>query len=259
MLHNPETAQSVGPVFGPAIFGASPSSSSSAESRGGGGDQARERLEHLVGWARRAWQVNVAEEAEEFFLLRKTVDGRSDVATGPVKHPLAPPVLDVALFPGRVAGAAEAASVLPVRGWWQTGASAVPGEVPFKHAEDPRASNSIAWGRLESKVNRWSSLPDDWDGDGGVCPTREVVDAAKAFLKRARIVFLPVPQGYVAGDGEIGFRWRRGDAFASAAFLPDGHIVIFCKAGGSPALRIDEPYSAELDLSGFFDALSIFA
>lgn len=223
----------------------------------GAGEHDEQTPQCLVDWASRIWQVAVAEESAMFVSLRAEATFGAEVSMGRVRHPLAPPDAIVAEPQFRVHGIAEGPRRLPTYAWLYAGASAAKADSSLKRADDPRARRTLAWRRLEGKLSRWSTLPDDWDGDGGVAPSQEVLGAVGNFMKRARAEFVPPPEIYLTGDGEVGLRWRGLDAFASAAFLPDKHIVIYSKVGNEPTLRLDELYSPALDLSGLFGAVSI--
>jgi len=221
--------QVTAPALGFQTAGLCPSSSSSAWNWGKAGDQVHDRL---VNWARQAWQVGFAEDVASFVVMRAAVAYSAEIAIGQLKHPFAPRDPGGAQFSTFGAGTLGFAPALPLRRWLRADASAALRELPFKHAEDSRANTSIAWEALERKVSRWSLLPDDWDGEGGVRPTREVVDAATAFIKRAHAAFLPVPQGYIAGDGEIGFV----GGMATPSRLPH-----FCRTATSWPFARQEP------------------
>ena len=119
---------------------------------------------------------------------------------------------------------------------------------------------AMQWTELERNVDRWLTLPADWDGEDGIAPAADVVGYAKDFLKRARIAGVPVPKSYVSGDGEVGFRWVGDGVFASAAFPNDGHLVAFCRSlVGQPPLKIDMPYTSGMDLAEFLSSLRKFA
>ncbi|KRB87701.1 hypothetical protein ASE22_23640 [Sphingomonas sp. Root720] len=119
--------------------------------------------------------------------------------------------------------------------------------------------SDCGWDALNRSIDRWAVLPDDWDGEDGSAPPEVAVSAAREFIKRIRGGPIPAPKGYVAGDGEIGFRWTDGRLLASAAFPADGHIVIFCSAVGSfPTVRIDAPFDLEMDLSPLLLSLMLF-
>lgn len=124
--------------------------------------------------------------------------------------------------------------------------------------QQPETAPAPGWQALARDIARWRTLPDDWDGEGGARPSANVLDAARDFLRRAHAAGVPLPQPFIAGDGEVGFRWRRNGAFASAAFLPDGHMVAVCDLPGQ-AVRLDQPYAADLDLSALYRALWDFA
>jgi len=111
------------------------------------------------------------------------------------------------------------------------------------------------WAVLAADLEKWGQLPDDWDGDGARAPSQLVVANAKALLGRLRRAALSAPESYIAVDGEIGFTWRQGDRYASAALLADGHLVGYCDSDPPKVFRIDEPFHRDLDLSDFFTRL----
>ncbi|MDQ2804127.1 MAG: hypothetical protein M3Y41_16165 [Pseudomonadota bacterium] len=123
------------------------------------------------------------------------------------------------------------------------------------------AGMALEWASLRENVRRWERLPADWDGEDGIAPPRVTADAAINFLGRASAAGVPPPtRPRVSGDGEIDFRWKRGDGFASAAFLPQGQIVAFCRApDADQAVEFEAEYSSCCDLAGFFAGLMKFA
>lgn len=115
------------------------------------------------------------------------------------------------------------------------------------------------WSGLHRSLSRWAFLPADWDGEDGTAPPSKSVQNAGDFLGKLQRLNIEAPEGFVAGDGEIGFRWRSNSAFASAAFLPDGHLVATARVRKKPVVKIDAPYTKAMDLSAFFKALSKIA
>jgi hypothetical protein len=128
-----------------------------------------------------------------------------------------------------------------------------------QQARAPAEAVPSRWAWLRERLTSWAALPDDWDGEDGTAPSSKVTDNASDFLWRAEIAGAPLPEPYVAGDGEVGYRWRSSDSFASASFLPDGHIAAFARSPNRPNYRLDEPYAADLGLGGFFERLKEFA
>lgn len=115
------------------------------------------------------------------------------------------------------------------------------------------------WAELDREVRSFSNLPDDWDGDDGRGPPPAVIAGALVFLARARSAGVSPPRSAtVDGDGEVAFRWKAGGASASAAFLPDGHIVAYATTGNEDDMfRLDQPFDLLLDLDGLFQNLRI--
>lgn len=82
-------------------------------------------------------------------------------------------------------------------------------------------------------IDRWSALSDGWDEEDSPAPLHSQLEASRKLLNQANEWAIPSPTPYIAGDGEFGFRWRKGEGFASASFLPSGEILMFARAPGS--------------------------
>lgn len=104
-------------------------------------------------------------------------------------------------------------------------------------------ASTAKWSELHRQTSAWLNLPNDWDGDEGIAPTRDVIEAGRAFLRAAQAIGIPAPRSYVMGDGEIGYRWEKDGLFASVSFLSDGSIVALAESADKPPLRIDQPYN----------------
>lgn len=126
--------------------------------------------------------------------------------------------------------------------------------------DDKRQTNPAAWSALQAKLSKWASLPNDWDGDDGIAPSTIAVANARLFLDAAAACGAPVPMPYIAGDGEVGFRWKKGDGYASAAFLSNGTILLFARKPDETATFADkQTVLAESDFSELFIRLPAFA
>jgi hypothetical protein len=112
---------------------------------------------------------------------------------------------------------------------------------------------------LRQKVIVWESLERDWDGDDGVPPPVVVRNNTKEFIEAMRINKVPHPTIYIAGDGEIGFRWKLGALTASVSFLSDGYVVGYCPGRVyKDSIDFDFIYARHRQnpvISTFFDAL----
>lgn len=60
-----------------------------------------------------------------------------------------------------------------------------------------------------------------WDGDEGIVPTEDAIDAAEYFLY-ALPYEVQTPRVGLASDGEIGLYWETEGFFADVGFLADG-------------------------------------
>lgn len=116
----------------------------------------------------------------------------------------------------------------------------------------------LAWQVVRNQLERWKKLPADWDGSDGVAPSQSVIAAASAFVDRVQSAGVTAPVPYVAGDGEVGFRWAKDNHFASVAFLEDGNIVAYVRDGVHDILEIDEPASQFADTAVIASRLIAF-
>ena len=119
---------------------------------------------------------------------------------------------------------------------------------------------TAAWTKLQSKLIRWKHLPDDWDGSDGVAPSCATADRCANFLMELEHQAAPVPEGIVAGDGEISYEWAKGEAFASASFTQDGAILLFLReTKDTPPFRLElERFDVEA-MEPFFQRIGAFA
>lgn len=115
------------------------------------------------------------------------------------------------------------------------------------------------WKSLNASIDRWARLPLDWDGEEGIPPPRRCIFAARRWLNIFAAANLPHPSGYVAGDGEIGFRWRTEKGFASVSLLDDGTELAFCRVGQSEMPYRMEAPAGKLDLYPFIESVAKIA
>jgi len=79
------------------------------------------------------------------------------------------------------------------------------------------SSNDAEWVAQIDQLTAFRSLQDDWDGDGAVAPSGELVDGAVALARSLREQEVEPPDRIVAGvNGTIFFEWH----------LPDGYREI---------------------------------
>ena len=117
----------------------------------------------------------------------------------------------------------------------------------------------IQWRALNSSLRQWAELPVGWAGEGSIPPQISSVEYARKLLGQIQKARCPLPQPFIAADGEFGFRWRKGEAFASIAFPGDGTIVIYVQVGDGAPLMLDEPIDVGQNLDDIFRSLFYFA
>lgn len=122
-----------------------------------------------------------------------------------------------------------------------------------------RVSTAGALREIMSDLTRWRTLQPNWDGEEDTAPEPTAIDNATALLLYVFERSLPFPKHYISGDGEVGFEWKNSGRFGSLAFPTDGNIVAYMRTKvGKVAVRIDEPFTPDVDLSTFFDRLPLF-
>ena len=126
----------------------------------------------------------------------------------------------------------------------------------------PEAANDIqreyagldSWKRIAATIRHWRDLGEDWDGDDGVPPSKDALDAADKFVKTASEQGVAPPKPYISSDGEIGLTWRSGNRYATASFLPDGRFLAYCPVEQGEHVRLIVPYQQALSVSAEFIA-----
>lgn len=79
-------------------------------------------------------------------------------------------------------------------------------------------------------VCSFAGYPPGWDGEGSIAPPKAEVDNAVAFLRKIPFRVLQ-PKAMIAGDGDVGFTWRRGDDYLEVGFA-DGGMSYCCQKDG---------------------------
>lgn len=115
------------------------------------------------------------------------------------------------------------------------------------------------WPELKASIDRWAKLPYDWDGVDSFPPPQKSIFAARRMLNIFSSANLPYPCGYIAGDGEIGFRWQTAKGFASLSLLEDGTELAFCRIGQAEEALCMEAAPGRLDLFPFIQAVAEIA
>ncbi len=131
--------------------------------------------------------------------------------------------------------------------------------------EQPEAVRSRArhgWEHIQGRLKDFAKLPHDWDGEGSDALPEVVVTNAQSFVADAMVHDVPVPELYIDGGGEVGFRWRKFDWYASVSFLDDGHGVGYLETSHTPEpVRVDAawPWQEAANRKMVFDGLKAFA
>ncbi len=77
-----------------------------------------------------------------------------------------------------------------------------------------------SFGDLIGQLISYLSLPDDWDGYGGVAPNRQTVDDAMSLL-RLLPKHISVPKPTLGNSGTVGFYWEKENFYAEICFEGD--------------------------------------
>ena len=78
---------------------------------------------------------------------------------------------------------------------------------------------------LIDRINKFQKLPVDWDGDGTVIVSDEVVGTAIAIIDALEYADLELPQSSPSAEGDIGLNWYNGSNTLEMTILADGHVV----------------------------------
>ncbi|HZZ05901.1 hypothetical protein [Paraburkholderia sp.] len=97
----------------------------------------------------------------------------------------------------------------------------------------------------QNEISSYSSLQDDWDGNGGTPPDSGHVRDAIAFLDRLPSgIAIPTPM--IGSSGDIGLYWDLTSFYADVAFEGSGALSLFVK---NKQTR-EEKFAAVDDLHG---------
>lgn len=103
----------------------------------------------------------------------------------------------------------------------------------------------ILTAETERALDQLLSLPDNWNGHGGVPPSAAAVDQAKMFY-RLLSTDMATPAIEPSGDGEVNFVWRAPGKYLEVGFSGDGLMSYYGKLGGDEILDDIDPMPATL-------------
>ena len=81
-----------------------------------------------------------------------------------------------------------------------------------------------------------------WDGEDGVAPSKSDIDNALDFISKISLDFMK-PKAMIAGDGDVGFTWRKNDDYIEVGF-PNGEIS-YCATVNGERFYGDASYNGQ--------------
>ena len=92
----------------------------------------------------------------------------------------------------------------------------------------PPGKTSMTWENVARKVDSFSLLQDDWDGDGSRAPTINVIDSAYLFVQELASLGAPVPKRvFVGTQNSVILEWRANDDLNELE-ITDTEMSLFC-------------------------------
>lgn len=95
--------------------------------------------------------------------------------------------------------------------------------------------------QLIGTLTSYESLPEDWDGYGGIAPTSEAVSNATDFVSLLP-ADLPLPKPMLSGNGVVGLYWKTENLYLDIEFEGDGTYSYYAEKSGDSA-RYDDKIS----------------
>jgi hypothetical protein len=80
--------------------------------------------------------------------------------------------------------------------------------IPESNITSDAVAKAVCLSDVDQKLNEFARYPEDWDGQGGVPPSRETIETARKCLQG---LFVPkgLPDVDLNNDGTISFSWTR--------------------------------------------------
>jgi len=82
---------------------------------------------------------------------------------------------------------------------------------------------------ITDQLKGYLFLEPGWDGYEGITPLKEAINDAITMVKALPEGF-PLPNPMVAGDGEVGLYWKRGNVFIDIEFSGNGLATYYARA-----------------------------
>jgi hypothetical protein len=102
--------------------------------------------------------------------------------------------------------------------------------------------------RAFAALERYRSLPENWDGAGAPKPSKRAIDAAMTVVDALqRAWFVPAPQVALMPNGGIQFAWRpvtkRGVLEIEARFVDEGDHELAIGYAHEPGFEVDDCFA----------------
>lgn len=119
------------------------------------------------------------------------------------------------------------------------------GGVVRRSAAAVDSQESAKRAEFATKLRGYADLPDDWDGYNGHAPAQKDIENAVRFIPHIPARALPSAQLMVAGDGDVGFRWRLKDRFLEIGFS-EGDISFYGEAPNGKTGKGEAVFTGEI-------------
>lgn len=103
------------------------------------------------------------------------------------------------------------------------------------------------WDRLRNRVAAFKGFQPEWNGQVGVAPKPEHVDAILRALVQLPLD-LRIPKPLLSDDGEIGVYWSSGNSFADLTIDAEGEMSLYLRnldQKGGTLNVIPSPYALD--------------
>lgn len=107
-------------------------------------------------------------------------------------------------------------------------------------------------------IQKYSTLPDDWNGEGASAPTLKSLESAEYFLSAIPAGFA-LPKPMLSTVGNIEYYWSAEQAYADISFDENGIASLFLKLTGFPDKLVSDIKEQDINAEWFMKNLAFFS
>ncbi len=115
---------------------------------------------------------------------------------------------------------------------------------------DSTSTLDMDYAILKDTIGDYAFLTEDWDGYGGVAPSKAIIKTTIELLEKLHLQGFSIPKPMLSGSGEIGLYWKNNSIYTEITIDEPNSYSLYIEEGnaysGKADIKIEEDLPQEL-------------